>query len=285
MEALPNSQALDDTVSRWGEFVSAETENLFRRYYRNQETRQINLALGVAIAGIVPFIPWDYRVFGLSPQFWSLQAARGAWLLFCIALLGLFRRDLPVKVRDNVLTLWCLFGGTGVVVIGFTRPPAYFMGYFLGALGPMLLVYFVLPMPLLLQVGVCVIGVMANAFLLVSRHAELDAVLQRAVVVNYLLANFMGATVSWHLHRLRRQQFAALQREIGLRASLEHALSQVKTLEGYLPICAHCKSVRNDEGYWQQVEVYVREHTSAEVTHGICPKCVKEHFGEIAKAS
>jgi hypothetical protein len=94
----------------------------------------------------------------------------------------------------------------------------------------------------------------------------------------------MGVTVAWYMHRLRRQQFSALQREVGLRRGLEEAMSQVKTLEGYLPICAHCKSVRNDEGYWQQVEVYVREHSKAEFTHGICPDCLKEHFGQATAA-
>jgi hypothetical protein len=98
-------------------------------------------------------------------------------------------------------------------------------------------------------------------------------------MVNYVLANIMGVAVAWNMHCLRRQQYAALEREIGLRSGLQEAMSQVKTLQGFLPICMHCKSVRNDEGYWQQVEVYVRENSMAEFTHGICPKCAHEHFG------
>lgn len=59
---------------------------------------------------------------------------------------------------------------------------------------------------------------------------------------------------------------------------LTDALSNVKTLSGLLPICAYCRGVRNDQGYWEQVEVFVESHSSAEFTHGICPACSKKHF-------
>ena len=99
-----------------------------------------------------------------------------------------------------------------------------------------------------------------------------------------ILALVLGAEIAWNLHFLQRRQFAALRRETGLRAGLEAALSEVQTLQGILPICAHCKAVRNDQGFWQQVEVYFREHSGAQFTHGICPKCMQEHFGEYKSA-
>ena len=54
---------------------------------------------------------------------------------------------------------------------------------------------------------------------------------------------------------------------------LERALSQVKRLSGLLPICAACKKIRDDHGYWSEVEVYIHDHTDADFTHGICPDC------------
>ena len=54
---------------------------------------------------------------------------------------------------------------------------------------------------------------------------------------------------------------------------LQEALSKVKTLSGLLPICASCKKIRDDQGYWTQVEVYVRDHSDADFTHSICPEC------------
>lgn len=60
--------------------------------------------------------------------------------------------------------------------------------------------------------------------------------------------------------------------------ALRQALEQIKTLRGILPICANCKKIRDDQGYWNQVEVYVRDHTEAEFSHGICPECIKKLY-------
>ena len=58
---------------------------------------------------------------------------------------------------------------------------------------------------------------------------------------------------------------------------LQAALKQVKTLSGLVPICASCKRIRDDKGYWQQVEIYISSHTDAEFTHGICPECAAKY--------
>ncbi len=62
---------------------------------------------------------------------------------------------------------------------------------------------------------------------------------------------------------------------------LQDALKKVKTLSGLLPICASCKKIRDDRGYWTQVEVYVRDHTEADFTHSICPECAKKLYPDI----
>ena len=67
-----------------------------------------------------------------------------------------------------------------------------------------------------------------------------------------------------------------------LIVKLQDALAKIKTLRGMLPICAACKKVRDDKGYWSQIEVYVRDHSEAEFTHGLCPDCAKKYFDEIS---
>ncbi len=54
---------------------------------------------------------------------------------------------------------------------------------------------------------------------------------------------------------------------------LKEAFEEIKTLRGFIPICAWCKNIRNDEGFWESVDVYIRKHSEAEFTHGICPEC------------
>ena len=70
-----------------------------------------------------------------------------------------------------------------------------------------------------------------------------------------------------------------------LITKLEHALSEIKTLRGILPICATCKKIRDDKGYWNQIETYFRTHSDVEFTHGICPECEEESYSSLNMSS
>jgi PAS domain S-box-containing protein len=67
-----------------------------------------------------------------------------------------------------------------------------------------------------------------------------------------------------------------------LIVELKEAMDNIKTLKGLIPICSSCKKIRDDKGYWHQVESYIRNHTEAEFTHGLCPDCAKIYFAELA---
>lgn len=97
----------------------------------------------------------------------------------------------------------------------------------------------------------------------------------------YLLTMGLGFPLSAHQHRVRYQAFKAFSEQLRLNKELTIALSQVKALSGLLPICAKCKRIRDDQGYYQQIERYITEHSEAEFTHGICPDCAKELYPNI----
>jgi PAS domain S-box-containing protein len=73
---------------------------------------------------------------------------------------------------------------------------------------------------------------------------------------------------------------AAEERE-RLVNELQHALDNIRTLQGLIPICANCKKIRDDKGFWNQVEAYISEHTDATFSHGICPDCGKKLYGDL----
>lgn len=70
-----------------------------------------------------------------------------------------------------------------------------------------------------------------------------------------------------------------------LISELKNALSEVKTLKGFIPICASCKNIRDDEGYWQQIERYIQSNSEAEFSHSICPECAKKLYPELYEKS
>jgi hypothetical protein len=96
---------------------------------------------------------------------------------------------------------------------------------------------------------------------------------QTALSVMCLSVLLLAAVVA------ERQQ--AEQEKLKLIGELEQALTEIKTLRGLIPICGWCKKIRDDQGFWQQLEVYLRAQTSAEFTHGICPECLEKQFAAL----
>lgn len=86
----------------------------------------------------------------------------------------------------------------------------------------------------------------------------------------------------WH-HTDITDRKQAEEEKVKLVANLTEALNQVKKLSGFLPICSSCKKIRDDQGYWRQVEEYIREHSEAEFSHGICPECAEKLYPEYYK--
>ncbi|MBI2838560.1 MAG: hypothetical protein HYX75_09610 [Acidobacteria bacterium] len=78
------------------------------------------------------------------------------------------------------------------------------------------------------------------------------------------------------IHLFRVRHLRARQKQ--LASQVEAAMSQIRVLKGLLPICASCKRIRDDAGYWNQMEVYVRDHSEAEFSHGICPDCMERLY-------
>jgi response regulator RpfG family c-di-GMP phosphodiesterase len=80
---------------------------------------------------------------------------------------------------------------------------------------------------------------------------------------------------------LKKEMDCRKLRELELRRAndeLQQALREVKVLRGLIPICASCKKIRNDGGFWQQIEEYIGEHSEAEFSHGICQPCLKKLY-------
>ncbi len=82
--------------------------------------------------------------------------------------------------------------------------------------------------------------------------------------------------------RAERNTRKAREQELLLRTQeLEHALREVKVLRRLIPICANCKRVRNDAGDWQQLEVYIQDHSEVEFSHGVCQVCMREVYPDV----
>jgi len=83
-------------------------------------------------------------------------------------------------------------------------------------------------------------------------------------------------------HEIEERKRIEKERET-LIAELKDSLNRIKTLSGLIPICANCKKIRNDDGYYEQVEKYISDHSDAVFSHGLCPDCIKKLYPEFIK--
>ncbi len=110
-----------------------------------------------------------------------------------------------------------------------------------------------------------------------------ENILQRAKVtepMGYLLKPFKDSElrstieVALYKHRMEKERGKLIK-------ELQEALKEIKTLRGILPLCSYCKKIRDDNGYWEQVDVYIHKHSQADISHSICPDCAKEHYTDL----
>ena len=260
-------------IRSWVRFESAETESRFLRHVQHQDFRQAQAALLAGMFIALAFISTDYEI--VSPQsFRTLLVARVVFALVSATILLLFRRPMSPEARRLILFGWVLCGAVLMGTIGFTRTSEYFAGQVLMVNFILLLVYLVVPLSLRIQVICGLLFTVDDFYLLLTRHMDINGAMLRAMFLTYVLTNIMGIVTSRNRQSLKREQFVLLERETALRAKLEAALAAVKTLEGILPICSYCRKIRNEEGAWEPLDRYVRSHSEAEFSHGICPDCL-----------
>jgi hypothetical protein len=262
-EARKNDIGTETEISSWGFFKSHKLETLFRERHRLREIRHISVALVLVIAVVLAFAPLDKYVVGPGPAFRALLNGRIALATLAgVLLIACRRRNRSAAALDRLLFLYGICGVPFMIGLGAVMPAANFAGYLLTEIYVLSIIYFLAPLPWLHKAVLGTLYTAADAYLVRSRRLDLSPVLLSSTVAAYLVTNFIGLLMSRHLSLSKREQF-------GVEFELESALARVKTLHGILPICAHCKKVRKDNGIWEPVEVYVRDRTDADFSHGI----------------
>lgn len=161
---------------------------------------------------------------------------------------------------------WALLFGAGVVVLGWAD---YMTGYELN-----FVLFYFLPVSLAAWfsgLGCAVSLSVLSAMVWYTADYESGHVYSTPFIsvwnATVRLVSFL--VIAWTMFKLRQ----LLDRERNTTAELRRAISEVKTLEAFLPICATCKKIRDDQGAWQQIEAYISTHADVKFSHGYCPEC------------
>lgn len=193
-----------------------------------------------------------------------------------------------------------LLAAVGYITMGLFVSPSFHFIYFLGFLACLIFGYTFLRQPVWFATAIGWIA--GTAYYLVQvKYGELDKALLNSYIAYLIGFEILLMTICYTAERSYRRNFylfyllssernkikkinEELEDVVEMRnvelQQLEKALKKVKKLSGFLPICAGCKKIRDDKGYWNQIETYIRDHSEAEFSHGICPDCQKRLYPE-----
>ncbi len=251
-------------------FENAELEARYRDIVLERTLVYSRTSWGILIALLVAFAFLDAMVF---PDHLALvRAARVALGLVCAGVLSVSfsPRHRRLMVYSSPMFILSL-GAFCVLLIGVSDPEnstPYFASLFFAFTG------------VLTTAGIGFRqSLTALLAIVVSFELVIGALLPVDLELFIVYSAFMPAIVAvfayigYFIERMSRENYIALSR-------LSESMAQVKQLSGLLPICWECKNVRDDSGYWRQIEVYIANHTEAVFSHGICPPCMEKLYPE-----
>jgi len=231
------------------------------------------LCITISIPLLIGLMIVDYFEGDILEMF--LELLLGAILIFCFIAIQRFNADLIIYRLCLVLLSVVLFyslsigAGAGTTVYWLYPFPIVFM-FFLGKNeGVAFSAVFLLIISVLLF----------NPFSFEIYAYDNEVSIRFLAALLFLTLIFYGLESS--LEKYGRMLIEKHNTLLDEKQKLEKALKENKTLRGLIPICSNCKKIRDDGGYWQQVEVYVRDRSEADFSHSICPDCINKLYPEL----
>jgi hypothetical protein len=241
------------------------------------------LAMLATTLMLIPGVLWAYVDVSLVANRGTLFVLHGMRVVQLLAWgVGIFiirRANTRERLRRVLFTL-ALFIVVFVAVNAWLRPATNWM-----PLRVMVLIsigtFVVYPYQFRRQLIAWLALVAVVLSLTFGHYAAMPAYDRASALLTILIAGVLGMAIARNRTQLDRDLDDALRREQAAIQAREKALAELRRLEGIIPICAYCHQVRTEAGAWEQLDQYVRARSDADFSHGMCPKCAREHFPEI----
>lgn len=246
------------------------------------DKRQVRVMCAVMIIPTVGMVTSDIYVIGsdweaLGPAIWY----RIACLLFLVLAIIRVPQIPDRRTFNRDMFILAMASVSAMLIVQLMRPPGNLV-ILRFQLMVVVAIYAAMPNRPILQAIPAVTLATAATVLLYLRPGNTLFIERLVVAETFSIALAIGWYVSRRRLRLQQSEERAWENEIAAREKLEHTLAELRVLRGVLPICSHCRKIRTEIGDWQQLELYVREHSEADFSHGFCPDCITEHYPSMA---
>lgn len=279
------------TLSFTGE--DAHLEEGFLKNYQEKSIHFFRIAMIMGFFLYTSFAVLDAILFpNIKEKFWFIR-----FVLVCpfgLSALALSYTPLFKRCWQALIAVSIFTAGLGIIAMMIIAPQPYNFTFYSGLI---LVLFYSYTVPRALFVWASIVG--WTLFLCYEILALYIIATPEPIFYNnnffFAGANIVGMIASyfteyfarntyWLMKRLEEEtnKVQAINNDLqDKNRALEVALDNVKTLSGFLPICMHCKKIRDDAGYWNQIEIYLRSRTEAEFSHCLCPECAKERYPDI----
>ncbi len=272
---------VDQGLSFWGEFIDPVLEDEYRLFDLPATKQGIRGFIMIAFVATVVFTVMESLFKSWStPGLAGVQCTRLVLVLvFPLVWMLVGRLNKPRTLYGLVFTSSLVLGFIALLIPLF-RPPEY-TGHFITCITIVVSFYILVPMPFLLQVIPPVTISVMEIVVLYFRTHPAESNYYMVVPGLIVIANIVGFYSVRQTKIIGRRRFLAFRKETMLREELQDTLDRLKVVEGLVPICSHCKRIRRDDNFWEEVEAFMKRGSNYEFTHGICPTCFSKHYPDL----
>lgn len=260
-------------ISFLGNFLDPEQEKRYRAHTLGWDRQLTIIFSAIAFFAAIAFAANDFA--GASVDSGSLITR---FIIAAVAMTSLllshFVGTQPVVYLS--LSLLAITVAALNTFIALSRPPDYLLHLGMDAL-IIVALYILLP-TIRLQLLFAVVFTPTLIHLYTTHKQPVYEMAELTLPLTLVLANLIGLGVSLLYNHTRHRLFAQLE-------ALQQARASVSELSQLVPMCASCKNIRNDAGFWERVEIYMKETSGTQVTHGLCPTCSDRILGESGLSS
>jgi hypothetical protein len=270
----------------WGEFKNPEIESTYRRENFSSEKKSFVRLVVVCLTAMTVF-----AIVSLGAGFRSMHPENARWVQAAVIAImaGCVFGSSKIKTMA-AFRIYTLTVITTVSLLALSIPlmrPADYSGHYITDVVLIYSYYIIFPISLRIQIIPAVVISAAELIILATYKTFDTPLIALNFVIALALANVLGFMASRHKNIQSREGFARLKEEETMHDALKKAREKADLLEELIPICSSCKNIRNDDGYWEQVEGFLLRHADMRLTHGMCPDCMvtyeKAQFGEEMK--